>query len=117
MTWYVHRLKDGSIASAHRAPQKGYAEEELADDSADIVAYFAPPTRTYRERRATRYISDLAKPEERSPTFMTTVGDVLDEVLTQVEAIRLASGAERTSGFDRIVKAVASIKAEIPKPQ
>lgn len=38
MTWYVHRRGDGSIASAHREKQRGYAEERLADDHPDIVA-------------------------------------------------------------------------------
>lgn len=41
MTWFVKRREDGSIASAHRAPQPGYAEQALADDHPDIVAMLA----------------------------------------------------------------------------
>lgn len=41
MTWYAHR-RNGVIASLHREAQTGYAEEELADDHVDVVAYLAP---------------------------------------------------------------------------
>jgi hypothetical protein len=40
---YVHRRDDGSIASAHEEPQKGYAEEALdTDKSAELVAFLNP---------------------------------------------------------------------------
>lgn len=38
MSRFVHR-RNGAIASAHAERQPGYAEEELADDSPELVAH------------------------------------------------------------------------------
>lgn len=40
--WYVHRVA-GVIASAHRDLQPGYAEELVADDAGEMVAFLTPP--------------------------------------------------------------------------
>jgi hypothetical protein len=38
---YVHRREDGTIASVHETPQEGYADEVLADDDPELVAWLA----------------------------------------------------------------------------
>jgi hypothetical protein len=39
--WYVHRRDDNAIASRHEEPQAGYAEEALAEDAEEMVAWMA----------------------------------------------------------------------------
>jgi hypothetical protein len=41
MTFFVRRRLDGSIASVHQNLRAGYAEEELADDNAELIAVMA----------------------------------------------------------------------------
>lgn len=63
---YVHRRKDGSIASAHQEKQPGYAEEEIADGSPEL---------------------DVFKPKAPAP-------DRLDRVLARLVAKGVLSAAE-----------------------
>jgi hypothetical protein len=39
VTLYVHRRKDGSVASAHQEIQPGYAEEPIAEDSPELDVF------------------------------------------------------------------------------
>lgn len=40
---FVERDQGGAIKGAYRRAQPGYAEEEVADDAAEVVAFLAPP--------------------------------------------------------------------------
>jgi hypothetical protein len=93
------------VPSAPPSPLHAWSGSEWVDDPA-----------RYRQRRAERYITDLAKPEEPSPSFMTTTGDTLDTVIAQVEAIRAAVGAARTTDFAAMLQKILAIKTELPKP-
>lgn len=118
-TVYVQR-RASQIVGVYAQRQPGIAEEPVASDHADVVA-FRTPRRTpdaisYRRQREPAYMRDLAKPEETEPTYTRTLGDVLDAALAQIETNRIASGAVRTEDFDRIITAVAAVKARFPKP-
>lgn len=39
---FVERGQDGKIKGAYRAPQPGYAEEEVADDATELVTFLTP---------------------------------------------------------------------------
>ena len=39
---YVERGIDGKVTGLYANPQPGYAEEELSDDSPEVVAYLNP---------------------------------------------------------------------------
>lgn len=39
MTWYVERDGAGNIKGARRAPEPGVADEELADNDAEVIAF------------------------------------------------------------------------------
>ncbi len=42
MTWFAHRnTSHGPIISLHRELQVEYAEEEVADDAPEVLAFFA----------------------------------------------------------------------------
>lgn len=40
--WYVHRRKNGDIASAHQEPQLGYAEEAVDENDTALDAILRP---------------------------------------------------------------------------
>lgn len=42
---FVERDQDGKIKGAYRVAQPGYAEEEVADDAAELVAFLTPTER------------------------------------------------------------------------
>lgn len=72
--------------------------------------------RSYRDKRAAAYIVELRKPNTKeTPAFQTTAGDVLDIVITQVEAMRVKLGADATAEFAGLIAAIADIKARFPK--
>jgi hypothetical protein len=75
---------------------------------------FLPPE-TYRDRRATAYKAELAKVAADAGRFEPVVGDVLDILITQVEAMRAAAGAAKTAEFDALLVKIAAIKAANPK--
>jgi len=70
----------------------------------------------YRARRAADYKRGLAKVASDAGNFERVVGDVLDILITQVEAMRVAAGAARTVEFDVLLTKIAAIKVAHPKP-
>ncbi|WP_119304834.1 hypothetical protein [Dongia deserti] len=75
------------------------------------------PAAQYRMARKQRYIEELRKPEaSEEPSFENTVGDVLDILLTQVEAMRQVAGAPPTPEFAALIQRIQQIKSEVPKP-
>lgn len=42
---FIERDQQGAIKGAYRQAQPGYAEEEIADDAAELVAFLNPPVR------------------------------------------------------------------------
>lgn len=74
----------------------------------------APPEPTAREKRRREYFAALKV--EPGDDQLTVLGDQVDKIIAQVEAIRVHAGASRTAEFDALIKTVAAIKAKLPKP-
>jgi len=71
------------------------------------------PPPNYRELRKAAYIKELGKVAETS--FENTTGDVLDILITQVEAMRVASGVKATDEYAERLAKIAAIKQRFPK--
>lgn len=69
----------------------------------------------YRDARRLRYIRELGKAPAVKACFEQTMGDVMDVLIAQVEAIRAAAGVERTAEFAELLRRVAAIKDQLPK--
>lgn len=110
---YVQRDQGGAISGVFARPQPGVAEEVLADDAVELLAFLAGPEPTYRDERANAYRDQLGAEQG---DFIKTIGDVLDTLIAQVEAMRAELGAARTADFAAMLTKIAAIKAEIPKP-
>lgn len=78
----------------------------------DPASLIPPPTT--RQKRRAEYFDALRV--EGGDDQITVLGDQVDKIIAQVEAIRVAAGAARTAEFDALIKTVASIKAKLPKP-
>jgi response regulator RpfG family c-di-GMP phosphodiesterase len=85
-----------------------------------IAAYVEPPLAApelvYRRQRERAYLTRLAKPEETEITYERTLGDILDILITQVEAVRATAGTARTTEFADLLTEIVAIKQEFPKP-
>ena len=60
---FVERDENGAIKGAYFSMQPGYAEEEIADDHPDLVAFLAPPKKrswTLSEFKARMQPGELA---------------------------------------------------------
>lgn len=82
--------------------------EGVFTDPATLI----PPPTTRQKRRA-EYFEALRV--EGGDDQLTVLGDQVDKIIAQVEAIRVAAGASRTAEFDALIKTVAAIKAKLPK--
>lgn len=108
---FVDRDQQGAIRAAFAAQQRP-GQEFVADDAEEALAVTRPVRAIgYRDRRKAAYIAELGQ----DPTFENTVGDTLDTLIGQVEAMRAALSAERTAGFDTLLGKIAAIKARYPK--
>jgi hypothetical protein len=70
----------------------------------------------YRRRREAAYIHQLSREEPHATSFQRTVGDMFDAIFKQVEANRIAAGADRVPEFDGAVTRIAQVKAQFPAP-
>lgn len=97
----------------------GRVVEMSADEEAAILAEWdsgdpvKQPGPDYRAKRKAAYIAELGKVPKT--TFEDTVGDVLDILITQVEAMRSAAGVKATDEFAARLQTIAAIKARFPK--
>jgi hypothetical protein len=78
-------------------------------------ALVAPPVKqqTVRHKRRAEYRQVLRREEGDDETDI--LGDTLDVLLSQVEAIRQRSGEAMTQDYADLVGKVATVKAKIPK--
>lgn len=75
--------------------------------------------RAYRDERAAAYAGLVPGVDGlgAEPGFIPTIGDVLDDIIAQIEANRIAAGADSTPEFAQILTARAAIKTVFPKPE
>lgn len=78
----------------------------------DPATLLPPPTA--RQKRRAAYFEALAV--EAGDDQVTVLGDQVDKIIAQVEAIRAAVGTARTPEFDALIKTVVAIKTRLPKP-
>lgn len=71
------------------------------------------PPPSYRDLRKAAYIKELGKVAETN--FENTTGDVLDILITQVEAMRLAAGVKATDEYAARMAKIGEIKQRFPK--
>lgn len=83
--------------------------EGVFTDPATLI----PPPTTRQKRRA-EYFEALRV--EVGDDQITVIGDQVDKILAQIEAIRSSVGVPRTAEFDALIKTIAAIKAKLPKP-
>lgn len=87
--------------------------EEAAENARIAEALAALDATAYRRERKAAYVAELGQ----APVFDETVGDVLDTLIAQVEAMRLAAAVPRTTAFDAMMTKIGAIKARYPKPK
>ena len=92
----------------HRALAAG-----IAAGKHTVVDEPPPPPPSYRDRRAVAYRDTLGK---ETGDYIKTLGDVLDVLIAEVEAIGQAANAPRTRDFEALLSAILAVKAAHPKP-
>jgi hypothetical protein len=110
---YVTRNGAGAIVTAFE--QKQHPGQEFVEpDAAPFRAFLAPRVPGYRDRRAVAYRDTLGKDVG---DFIKTLGDVLDVLIAEVEAIGQATQTPRTPEFEALLSAILAVKAAHPKPE
>ncbi len=109
---YVQRT-NGTVTGLYANPQKGYAEEFLADDNAEVIAFLNPARPKglddyqavrrglYRERI-------LAFKNAPGASDVDAIGFVLDAMISHIGG--------NSAELQAIAKIVSDVKAEVPKP-
>jgi len=96
-----------------RPPLSAEEKQALLDEwNADAARRAAPPG--YRELRAIAYRDELGK---EKGDFIKTLGDVLDVLVAQVEAVRRSGDVPATAEFGVLLAKIAEIKARHPKSE
>ncbi len=85
----------------------------LAQPPSGAIEVSQPPGPDYRQRRMVGYADQLGKDPG---DIIKTLGDVLDVLIAQVEAMRVASGASATTEYAAMLTKIAAIKAAHPRP-
>ncbi len=92
-------------------PTQAEVDQWEADYAAWVDAH------RYRAQRAAAYAAGAGSGGlGKESGVIPTIGDVLDVLIDQVEANRLAAGAARTPEFEDVMTARAAVKAAYPKP-
>lgn len=119
---YVNRNAQENIIGVFGALQPGHAEEFLPGDAPELAAFYNPPQPPpgYRELRAEAY----AKPVEEgglceggAANTIEAMADTLDNLIAQVEAMRVELGATALADYAAMLDRIAAIKAAHPEPE
>ncbi|MBM3504464.1 MAG: hypothetical protein FJX65_11380 [Alphaproteobacteria bacterium] len=120
---YTLTATERAIAGRALAPHEidAYFEQKWREGGAPLIGatlteFAKLPAPDYRARRAAAYKRELAKVPTDAGSFERVVGDVLDVLITQVEAMRVSLAANRTPEFEALLGNIAAIKAAHPKP-
>lgn len=106
--------RDGRLVELTPEEQAALQAESDANHAAQEAADAQRRALAYRDARRTAYLAALS---EGRPTVEEALGDMLDDLATEVAALRAAVGGTMTAGLAAKLQAVASIKAANPKPQ
>jgi hypothetical protein len=95
VTYYVER-QNGAIVGAYRVPQPGYAEEEIADDDPEVVAFLNPTESDEQrvQRLASQAVMDTLARAATDP-FAAAVVALFDVAFTLINDERELRGAPR----------------------
>lgn len=108
---FVTRNGAGAIVVAFE--QEQFPGQEFASDAA-VREALAPRAPGYRDRRAVSYRDTLGKEQGN---YIKTLGDVLDVLIAEVEAIGQATQTPRTPEFEALLSGILAVKAAHPKPE
>ena len=107
--YVAHVEIDAADIPADKSERAGWV---IKDGKIEVDPIKADP-RDYRAKRKEAYIKELGKVADTS--FENTTGDMLDIVITQLEAMRLASGVKATDEYAARIAKIAEIKQRFPK--
>lgn len=83
--------------------------EGVFTDPATLI----PPPTTRQKRRAEYFV---ALRVEDGDDQLTVLGDQVDKIIAQVEAMRAELGAKRTAEFSDLLSKLIAVKTKFPKP-
>lgn len=86
----------------------------LHDGSAFIDPASLIPPPTTRQKRRAEYFEVLRV--EAGDDQITVLGDQVDKLIAQVEAMRAELGAKRTAEFSDLLTKLVAVKTKFPKP-
>ena len=101
------RMVDGRTVALSDDEKQALAEAWNAEE-----ARRAAPL-PYREARALAYRDELGKEQG---DYIKTLGDVLDVLVAQVEAMRKGAAVPATDEYAALVSKIAEIKTRHPRP-
>lgn len=86
----------------------------LHRDGAFIDPASLVPLPTSRQKRREEYFDALRV--EPGDDQLVVLGDQVDKIIAQIEAMRAELGAKRTADFTDLLAKIVAIKAKFPKP-
>lgn len=89
------------------------------DELKDVLAKYGlivDRSGQYRQQRALDIVKALSRSGPDKASFQEAVGDQLDVIIAQVEAMRAELGLKATAEFADLVATIAGVKAATPKP-
>lgn len=112
-----YRDAAGNYLGAFDGAQPPAGAVEVLSPPADARQVFSGgawqplPPPPYRQRRKDAYAQQLGKD---AGDYLNTIGDVLDVLIAQVEAMRVAAGVNPTAEYAAMLTKIAAIKAANP---
>ena len=97
---FIERDKDGKIKGVYANPQPGYADEELADDHPEVLAFLSPPETP---------VDRIVKIETENPITHRALREL---ILTIGEAF---PAGKETVFYKRVLETELAIRAERAK--
>lgn len=99
--WYVHRRRDGTIASAHQELRPGYAEEVVEDSAPELAAILNPPVARLSRLVIARRLTDA----ERASVIAMQSGTAQEQAwwLEYMSAVEIdPNDAATVAGFEAV---------------
>lgn len=109
--YYVER-REGVIVGAYRNPQPGTAEEEIADDAPELLAFLTPTeTDAQRVQRVAGAALVETLTRARTDPFAAAIVALFDVAFTLINDAREARGLMRLAEADLVPLAVQALIA------